>query len=260
MATRLPKALLTTLALLLLFATTATRPTVHAHTGLSTPCGRYQSAAGCPPPPPGQAIDYDINSPIGSNLKINQTLCKSSIPYPFESRTVYKAGDTIQTAYSLGSTHGGGHCQWALSYDGEKTWVVIQTEIRTCLQTTPDMQGSYRIPVKLPADAPSGNVTFMWLWINAIGDRELYSNCADIRIEGRNGGSVQGVAPLIANYGPSNPHFPEFPTAEFPDGHELFATRQQVTIMVKGSEGGAVDPSQSGVALSPKAANQPNSA
>ncbi|KAF9899244.1 hypothetical protein EC991_009227 [Linnemannia zychae] len=227
-----------------LLLTTSAPPTVYAHTGLSTPCGRYQGAFGCPLPPPGQAIDFNINAPIGNSLKIDQPLCKTSIPYPFESRTVYKAGETIQTAYSIGSWHGGGHCQWALSYDGEKTWVVIKTEIRTCLQVTLETKDSYRVPVKLPADAPSGNVTFMWLWINAIGQRELYSNCADIWIEGRNGGSVNGVEPLIANYGPLHPIFPEFPTDEFPDVHELFAARRRITIKVKGSEGSVVGPTQ----------------
>ncbi|KAG0276087.1 hypothetical protein BGZ95_008020 [Linnemannia exigua] len=248
-----PNTLFITLAILLLF----TKPNVHAHTGLSTPCGRYQGAAGCPFPPPGQVVDVNINAPIGTNLAQVQQLCKTSVPYPFASRTVYKAGDIIQTAYSIGSWHGGGHCQWALSYDREKTWVVIKTEIRTCLRVTEETKNGYRVPVMLPKDAPSGNVTFMWLWINAIGQRELYSNCADIRIEGRDGGSVKGVEPLIANYGPSNPVFPEFPTDEYPDLHELFATRRAVTINVKGSN----SPSQIGTdPASPPETSQPSRA
>ncbi|KAG0380862.1 hypothetical protein BGX24_004072 [Mortierella sp. AD032] len=246
-----PKALLATLVILLFF----TRPKVHAHTGLSTPCGRYQGAAGCPSPPPGQVIDVNINAPIGTNFAQVLPLCKTSVPYPFASRTVYKAGDTIQTAYSIGSSHGGGHCQWALSYDGEKTWVVIKTEIRTCLRVAKENEPGYRVPVMLPQDAPSGNVTFMWLWYNAIGQRELYSNCADIRIEGRDGGSFKGLAPLIANYGPSNPVFPEFPTDEYPDMHELFETRVAVTIEVNGSN----SPSQTGTApASPSETCQPS--
>ncbi|KAK3845659.1 MAG: hypothetical protein J3R72DRAFT_435359 [Linnemannia gamsii] len=109
----------------------------------------------------------------------------------------------------------------------------------------------------LPQDAPSGNVTFMWLWYNAIGQRELYSNCADIRIEGRDGGSVKGLAPLIANYGPSNLVFPEFPTDEDPDMHELFETRAAVTIEVIGSN----SPSQTGTApASPSETCQPSRA
>ncbi|KAF9143017.1 hypothetical protein BG015_000574 [Linnemannia schmuckeri] len=244
--------LLTTLAVYLLALTTTTT----AHTGLAYPCGRYQGAVGCPAPPPGQVVDVDINAPIGTNLGINQQLCKTSIPYPFSSRTVYRAGDTIQTAYSIGSAHGGGHCQWALSYDGEKTWVVIKTMIRTCLQVTPETQANYRIPVQLSKDLPSGNVTFMWLWYNAIGQRELYSNCADIRVEGRDGGSVKGLEPLIANYGPGYPAFiNEFPYATDPDGSELFATRSAVTIRVRGSGVGTSE-TGSGATSAPTGSNQ----
>ena len=98
----------------------------------------------------------------------------------------------------MGASHGGGHCQWALSYDDGKTWVVIKTLIRECLR---DAGADYSVPVQIPANAPSGKATFMWLWNNAVGNRELYSNCADIEIKGTSGGSISGVAPLIANYG-----------------------------------------------------------
>ncbi|KAF8942060.1 hypothetical protein BGZ47_006921 [Haplosporangium gracile] len=202
--------------------------TVQAHVGLSYPCGRYQSAAGCPAPPPGQSIDYDINAPISTSDTINAPLCKHTVPYT--KRTTFKAGQTIQTKYSVGASHGGGHCQWALSYDNGKTWVVIKTLIRECLVGA---TGSYTFPVQIPANAPSGKATFMWLWNNAIGNRELYSNCADIVIKGKNGGQLKGVAPLIANHGPGSPYIGEFPTAAQSDSKELFAKRKAVTITVK---------------------------
>lgn len=130
--------------------------------------------------------------------------------------------------------------------------------IRTCLQVTPEMQANYRIPVLLPKDLPSGNVTFMWLWYNAIGQRELYSNCADIRVEGRDGGTVSGLAPLIANYGSGYPAFVnEFPNATDPDGSELFDTRPAVTIRVKGSGAPANGTSSVNVPV-PTGSNQPS--
>ncbi|KAF9908417.1 hypothetical protein EC991_009872 [Linnemannia zychae] len=202
--------------------------TVQAHVGLSFPCARYHPAAGCPAPPPGQSIDYDINAPIGTSDSKNQPLCKHTVPY--NKRTVFKAGQTISTKYSVGAAHGGGHCQWALSYDNGKTWVVLKTMIRSCLKGA--SQG-YSVPVQIPADAPSGKATFMWLWNNAIGNRELYSNCADIEIQGKKGGSIKGVAPLIANYGKGTPYIGEFPNAGQADGSELFAKRKSVTITVK---------------------------
>jgi hypothetical protein len=80
---------------------------------------------------------------------------------PYTKRSTFKAGQTIQTKYSVGAPHGGGHCQWALSYDNGKTWVVIKTMIRECLRGA---QAGYSVPVQIPANAPSGKATFMWLW------------------------------------------------------------------------------------------------
>ncbi|KAF9584881.1 hypothetical protein BGW38_004802 [Lunasporangiospora selenospora] len=101
--------------------------------------------------------------------------------------------------------------------------------IRTCLQgTVPADSTKYTIPVQIPEGAPSGNVTLQWIWHNAIGQREIYSNCADLIIEGKNGaqGSVSGVEPLYANYYPDSPIIPEFSTASNPDSHELFDKRK----------------------------------
>ncbi|GJJ69584.1 hypothetical protein EMPS_01931 [Entomortierella parvispora] len=221
--------------------------TAQAHVGLSNPCGRYQPNAGCPAPPPGQGVDYDINSPIGTQQSINAPICKHTVPYT--TRTVYKAGDTINTGYSVGASHGGGHCQWALSYDDGKTWVVIKTMIRDCLKGV-NGGDSYSVPVQIPKDAPSGKVTFQWIWNNAIGAREIYSNCADIEIKGQDGGSVSGVEPLFANYGPSAPAIPEFPNPSDDDKHELFSQRKAITIKVAGSGGNPAP-------QSPKPTSQP---
>ncbi|KAF9142852.1 hypothetical protein BGX30_002042 [Mortierella sp. GBA39] len=217
----------------------------YAHVDLITPCPRYSSAPGCPPPPPGQSIDYNTNAPISSNGVNIQPLCKHSVPYA--KRTVYKAGESISTGYGIDSSHGGGHCQWALSYDREKTWVVIQTEIRTCLQGTVAGQ-NVKIPVTIPTDAPSGEATFMWAWINAVGAREFYSNCADIQVDGMDGGSISGVELLLSNYNTTYGLIPEFPNPTDPDSHELFDARKPITISVKGSGSGTTstpDPSPS---------------
>ncbi|KAF9193804.1 hypothetical protein BGZ51_002127 [Haplosporangium sp. Z 767] len=205
-------------------------PSAEAHVGLKKPCPRYGAFKGCPAPPKGQAIDYDINSPVGTYDRIDQPLCKHTVPGT--KRAVYKAGQTIKTEYSVGAAHGGGHCQWALSYDKGKTWVVIKTVIRDCLRNVKN-GAPYSVNVKIPSNAPSGNnVIFQWIWNNAIGNRELYSNCADINIKGKNGGKLTGVAPLIANYGRKSFYIPEFPNSKDKDGHEAFAKRKRVTITV----------------------------
>ncbi|KAF9555157.1 hypothetical protein BGW38_009270, partial [Lunasporangiospora selenospora] len=182
----------------------------------------------------GQSIDYNINSPIGVHGSIGQPLCKHKVPYT--QRAVYKAGEVINTKYSIGAPHGGGHCQWALSYDDGRTWVVIETMIRECFRNVGNTE-AYSIPVKIPDNAPSGNATFHWLWNNAVGNRELYSNCADITIQGRNGGSISGVEPLIANYGPNSVLIPEF-SGNGNDGREHFAKRKPITINVPANGNG----------------------
>ncbi|KAG0011035.1 hypothetical protein BGZ80_001002, partial [Entomortierella chlamydospora] len=151
---------------------------------------------------------------------------------PQTKRTVVKAGQNLKTEYQIGAAHGGGHCQWALSYDGGKNWVVIKTLIRDCLKGIPN-GGAYSVNVKIPKDAPSGKATFMWLWNNAIGNRELYSNCVDIEVKGSKGGSIKGVKPLIANYGPKSLLIGEFPNASDNDQHQAFAKRKSITIKVK---------------------------
>ncbi|KAF9360426.1 hypothetical protein BGX26_009413 [Mortierella sp. AD094] len=204
-------------------------PSAEAHVGLMTPCPRYGAFKGCPAPPKGQKIDYDINSPIGTHDKIDAPICKHTVPAT--KRITYTAGQTVKTQYSVGAAHGGGHCQWALSYDGGKNWVVIQTLIRDCLRNIPN-GGAYSVNVKIPKNAPSGKATFMWLWNNAIGNRELYSNCADIEIKGTNGGKLTGVSPLIANYGKNSLLIGEFPKPNDKDSHEAFAKRKPITITV----------------------------
>ncbi|KAF9407860.1 hypothetical protein BGZ94_002542, partial [Podila epigama] len=133
--------------------------------------------------------------------------------------------------YQVGAAHGGGHCQWALSYDNGKTWVVIQTLLRDCLRNIPN-GGNYSVNVKIPSNAPSGKAVFQWIWNNAVGNRELYSNCVDIEIKGKNGGSITGVVPLYANYGPNSVKIGEFPRPNDNDNRAAFSKRKAITIKV----------------------------
>ncbi|KAG0334047.1 hypothetical protein BG004_000575 [Podila humilis] len=198
-----------------------------AHVGLSRPCARGSPAQGCPAPSNGQSIDYNLNSPIGTFDSKDSPLCKSTVPS--QKRTVYNAGQSISTSYSIGASHGGGHCQWALSYDNGKTWAVLKTVLRDCLKGT-SSGGSYSVSVPIPAGAPSGKATFMWLWNNAVGNRELYSNCADIEIKGTAGGKITGLVPLIANYGSGSFYIPEFPLASQDAKEGEFKNRKSITI------------------------------
>lgn len=84
--------------------------------------------------------------------------------------------------------HNGGTCEFALSYDGGKTFIKIATYRERC----PDM--AYDWPVKIPANAPSckngvdgkrnGDCIFSWTWLSSV-TREFYQNCANIEIIGK---------------------------------------------------------------------------
>ncbi|KAG0243346.1 hypothetical protein B0O80DRAFT_493119 [Mortierella sp. GBAus27b] len=220
--------------------------TAEAHVSLKTPCPRH--ASWCSDRANGP-IDYDITAPIGVyGDKPNAPLCKSDKAQT--KRTVITAGKNLATSYNVGAAHGGGHCQWALSYDEGKTWVVFQTLIRDCLKNVPN-GGAYSVNVKIPKEAPAGNAIFMWLWNNAIGNRELYSNCVDVTIKNDKvkSGSFKGVAPLIANYGPKSLLIGEFPNAGDNDQRAAFSKRKAITVKV-----GASKP-----ASKPKAASKPKS-
>jgi hypothetical protein len=75
--------------------------------------------------------------------------------------------------------HGGGMCEFSLSYDGGKTFRLIGRYTRSC----PDIY--YYWPVKIPANVPSctnyGKCLFVWSWTANILD-QYYHNCADIRL------------------------------------------------------------------------------
>ncbi|KAF8978301.1 hypothetical protein BGZ46_006621 [Entomortierella lignicola] len=200
-----------------------------AHVGLLRPCARGSPNSGCPAPSNGQHIDYDLNSPVGTHDTISAPLCKQTAASTI--RTKVTAGSQIRTEYNVGAPHGGGHCQWAISYDKGKKWVVVKTLLRDCLKNVSGGQ-AYSVSVPIPKNAPAGKATFMWLWNNAIGNRELYSNCADIEIVGGpKGGSLKGVAPLIANYGPSSFAIGEFGSGQN-DQSAAFSKRKAITITV----------------------------
>ncbi|KAI9190501.1 hypothetical protein H9P43_001935 [Blastocladiella emersonii ATCC 22665] len=183
------------LMLLALLASTA-----NAHIRIETPAPRRATNN----PGPGDAIDYDLTSPLGK--------------YPCKGHSkqkpvlTVKAGDSIPmvlTGTARKDAHDGGHCQFALSYDNDKTFVVIDTIIRECLRR----EFPFKHTLQIPANAPAGEgVTLSWLWYNAVGNRELYNNCVDINIENPNPNAVlSGPEPLLAHIPGAKYHFPEFP-------------------------------------------------
>ncbi|KAF9916925.1 hypothetical protein BX616_002410 [Lobosporangium transversale] len=92
--------------------------------------------------------------------------------------------------------HGGGACEFSLSYDGGKTWKVIGQYTETC----PDIY--YRWPVQIPHNAPSckdsNKCLFAMSW-TAYRINQFYHHCANVEIRGVSGGKLPTLDMTVVN-------------------------------------------------------------
>lgn len=95
------------------------------------------------------------------------------------------------------AVHGGGHCQLSVSYDGGNTFVVVDTVLGDCLIS--GMSRTFTLPSNLPA---ASSAIFAWSWLNRIGNREYYMNCADVRIVSNTCGPFTGPKLFVAQIKP----------------------------------------------------------
>ncbi|KNE61448.1 hypothetical protein AMAG_06273 [Allomyces macrogynus ATCC 38327] len=206
------------MAVAFLLALLAPSVVVNGHMMMTNPAPRSSKTN----PGPNNFIDYSYTAPLGTFP------CKGYAPQA--SVKTVQAGSSLAVTVSGGATHGGGHCFFSLSYDGQ-TFVTLESIIRTCLAGP---AGDFSFSVPIPSSAPAGKATFAWSWINAIGNREYYMNCADITIENPagGGGALAGPKLFVANL-PGYPQIGEFPNAGQDDGRALIA--QVPTISVAGS-------------------------
>ncbi|KAK9723020.1 hypothetical protein K7432_002229 [Basidiobolus ranarum] len=167
-------------------------------------------------------IDYDMTSPLDSHWTYP---CRGYGPGP--SVATYQAGGSVGVDLDGGADHNGGHCQFSLSVDGGKTFVVMKTVMGDCMVSA----RHYDVPI--PKNAPNGKVTFAWSWINKTGNREYYMNCADITIQGGSGKCISGPKKLVADL-PGYPTIPEFTNGGY-DGSDLMAKRPIITSCSNGS-------------------------
>ena len=198
--------------------------TVSAHMNLAYPYPRgYKLLPGIT----SASIDYSITSPTTRP-------CQGKPPAP--PVQTFQAGTPIHTRFAGEAEHGGGHCQFALSYDQGNTWVVIHTIKDTCLANG---ARAYSIPFaeNLPA---SEHAVFAWTWINRMGNREYYWNCVDMTIQSSvSSGNVYGKQLLVANI-MNGPTIPEWPAGK-PDalGDALLDARKPVMVAVSQGHGSA---------------------
>jgi hypothetical protein len=159
---------------------------VSAHISLSDPLPI--NAPKNPNTQPGEA-DYDYTAPLspsGSNFP-----CKNHHLTPQPAITTYTAGSSYTASLSGTATHTGGSCQFALSYDKGESFKVIKSVIGGC-----PLGGEYNFTI--PEGAPGGEeVLFAWTWVNRVGNREFYMDCAWVAIEGPSSRqNAEGKAPL----------------------------------------------------------------
>lgn len=130
--------------------------------------------------------------------------------YAVDTMNQWNAGETQKVSFNGTAVHGGGSCQFSITTDPEPTensqWKVIQSVIGGC--PTAGTDGNYpepagganptkhrnpdEFPVTMPADIPEGRYTFAWTWMNKVGNREFYMNCAPIQVG--NKGSTASTA------------------------------------------------------------------
>lgn len=168
-------------------------------------------------------VDYNIMAPLLWDGVTYTFPCKG---FPKGPSTKTINGNIVSITLEGSATHGGGHCQFGITYDN-KEFVVLRTVISDCLLT------GMTYNIELPSNIPSGEVTIFWTWINRIGNREYYMECADILINNSNSSKsdiqISGKELLIANY-PGYPIIPEgLPPGN--DGINLLNTRKDISII-----------------------------
>lgn len=164
-------------------------------------------------------VDYNLMAPINSGYSFP---CKG---YSEGPATKIINGNTISITLAGTATHGGGHCQFGISID-DQTFLVLKTVIRNCL-----LEGM-TYSFDLPDNLPNTKVTVFWTWVNAIGNREYYMDCADVQLQGSSlQTTVSGKSLLVLNL-PGFQTIPEFPLFGMYDARELFNTRKDIQLVL----------------------------
>jgi hypothetical protein len=141
--------------------------------------------------------------------------CKNPGGLPYTgTATKMEKGSKQKLSFTGGATHGGGSCQVSLTYDNPPTansaFKVIHSIQGGCpTRTNPgnvgnDMNAAApdEYEFTIPDDIPAGNATLAWTWLNKVGNREFYMNCAPVDITGSEGSEAALAAlpdMLIAN-------------------------------------------------------------
>lgn len=177
-------------------------------------------------------VDYNIMAPLYFDGSTYPYPCKG---FPKGPSTKTINGNKVSVTLEGSATHGGGHCQFGVTYDDSK-FVVLRTVTDNCLT------GGMTYDFDLPSNIPSGDITVFWTWVNRIGNREYYMECADITVDNPAGSNspveISGKELLVLNI-LGNPVIPEgLPAGN--DGTDLLNARKDISVMSgSGGSGGS---------------------
>lgn len=135
---------------------------VHGHIQMTTP---YALNSTFNPQTPENFKDYSMTASL---VKNGPYPCKGYIAPEMESVATWKAGQKVGVTLSGSAIHGGGSCQFSMSYDKGVTWNVILSYMGGCLED------SMTIQVPVPTESPSGEALFAWTWFNYMGKRRIF--------------------------------------------------------------------------------------
>ncbi|KAJ2145052.1 hypothetical protein IWW43_001158 [Coemansia sp. RSA 1935] len=207
---------------------------VAAHMAMNEPCPRFSpNCATQPQLPAGQSYNYNIKDPIAYDGPVFM----SDVPWP-QPVASWTAGQPVNVGFQAdGAGHGGGHCQFAISYDNGKTAAIVHKVMKHCFFNGPSNSNNAEVlkyTFTLPADVPaSSNAQFIWIWTNAVGGRELYTGISDITIANSGGSkSYTGKSAIYPNHAGYDT-IPEF-GGDYTTGLSLYDNAPNVTITPSG--------------------------
>lgn len=141
--------------------------------------------------------------PYGKSTLNNSPLLADGSDFPCKQRSgVYDAegaqnvaaiGEPQTLSFTGSAVHGGGSCQVSLTTDLQPTkdskWMVIKSIEGGCpanvpgnLPADPNGDGASTFQFTVPDGIAPGDYTLAWSWINKVGNREYYMNCAPFTV------------------------------------------------------------------------------
>jgi len=130
--------------------------------------------------------------------------------YDITEMNQWNAGETQVIDFKGSAVHGGGSCQFSLTTDSEPTeasqWKVIHSVVGGCpsnvtgnLPENAEGHEAGTFPVTMPDTIPDGRYTFAWTWLNKVGNREFYMNCAPVQVGSGSKASAASAAKVLSS-------------------------------------------------------------